>query len=291
MKNLFTFLIIIAFVGIIKTNAQTQMPNAGFESWSTLLPNYRPANYYTIDTMGMHSCYKTTDKHGGTYAAMLRSLDTTIIFFPIKLPGLATLGRINVSTQAIYGGIPFTDKPDNFRCYYKYLPTNIDTMMVAVYFWKYDNVLHKKDTLGGFVFDTSATISSYTYLDIPIPWDSNFTIAPDSMNIILFSSLTVQNHSSAFFDDFSFYYVSVGLETKLDNILNEVYPNPTNGIININNDKATEVNIFNITGGLVLNQKFSENYAQIDLSDFPKGMYFIQQISEKGVITKRIIFE
>jgi hypothetical protein len=291
MKKIFTFLAISFFFGLGNVFSQAQMPNGDFESWSTTYPNNRPTGYYTIDTMGIHSCYKTTDMNGGTYAAMLRSLDTTIIVFNVQVPGMATLGRVNVSSYQIYGGIPFTNKPDNFRCYYKYLPNGIDTMMIAVYFWHYDNVLHQKDTLGGFVFDTSATINSYTYLDIPIPWDTNYTFTPDSMNIILLASYTVQNHSAAFFDDFSFYYLPVGLETPLDNILEGLFPNPAAGMITLKNVEKSQINIYNLTGEIVLST-YSENPdLQIDLSALPRGVYIVRSINEKITTSTKLVLQ
>jgi len=273
----------------LNLNAQTQMPNAGFELWSATLPNNRPTNYYTVDTMGMHSCYKTTDKYSGTYAMKLRSLDTTIIFYNVKLPGLATLGKLNINTTTFYGGIPFTDMPTNFRCYFKYLPNGIDTMMMAVYFWHYDDVLHKKDTLGGFVLDTSATISTYTYLDIPIEWNSNYTETPDSMNIILLASYTVKNHTYAYFDEFSFYYNTTGMVQSLDDVLSEVYPNPAQGTINVGNSEATELYLYSSAGKLICKQFAADRDHQLDVSGLPRGVYILKTWNEREVRTSKIV--
>jgi hypothetical protein len=291
MKKIFTLFAIPFIFGLGNVFSQAQMPNGDFESWSTLYPNNRPANYFTIDTMGIHSCYKTTDYNGGTYAAMLRSLDTTIIVFNVQVPGMATLGRVNVSSYQIYGGIPFTDKPDNFHCFYKYLPNGIDTMMIAVYFWHYDGILHQKDTLGGFVFDTSATINSYTYLDIPIPWDTNYTFTPDSMNIILLSSYTVKNHTYAFFDDFSFYYAPVGLSTSLEDILDGVYPNPANGMVTIQNVENSQVFIYNLTGSLVFSTYSENKDLQIDVSALPRGVYIVRSLNEKNINSTKLVLQ
>jgi len=288
----FTILFILLFLtGSISLKSQTQMPNADFEGWTSTYPDNRPLNYSTIDTIGLHSCYKTTDKHGGTYAARLRSLDTTIIIYNVKVPGVATLGKINVSSMTITKGIPFGDKPDNFRGYYKYLPVNIDTMSVYLYFWRYNSVLHKQDTMGGVAFDTSATINTYTLFDLPIQWDTNYTGAPDSMNIILLSSNTVQNHTSAFFDDFSFYYLATGIEQRLDDVLAEVYPNPAKDLLNINNDISTEISLYAITGALIMRQDAAEKNYQMDVSSLPRGIYVLRLKNDSGVKTSRIILD
>jgi len=291
MKKI-TIIFILLFLSVsLNLKSQTQMPNADFEGWSAAFPDNRPLNYSTVDTIGLHSCYKTTDKHGGTYAAKLRSLDTTIIIYIVKVPGVATLGRINLSSMTITKGIPFTGKPDNFRGYYKYLPVNVDTMSVYLYFWRYNSVLQKQDTMGGVVFDTSATIGSYTLFDLPIQWDTNYSGSPDSMNIILLASNTVQNHTSAFFDDFSFYYLATGFEQRLDDVLAEVYPNPAKDLLTINNEISTEISLYTITGALVRERKAAEKNYQLDVSDLPRGVYILKLQNDSGMRISKIILD
>jgi hypothetical protein len=284
---LFAAMMIIHF-GVI---AQTQMPNGDFESWSTLYPNNRPLNYFTIDSMGLHSCFKTPDKNGGTYATRLMSLDTTLFgFYNVKIPGMATLGKVNFNTYIFYGGIPFTDKPSNFRFYYKYLPNGTDTMMMAVYFWKYNSTLHKKDTLGGFIYYNSATISTYTYQDILIPWYPVPDV-PDSMNIILLASQTVKNHTNAFFDDFSFYYEPVGIQQNLSDVLSEVYPNPAREMLNLSNEENSELSLYSVTGNLVWHSFSAQKNIKLDVSSFARGIYVLKQRNNKSVKTSKVILE
>jgi len=268
------------------------MPNPGFENWSATWPNNRPLNYNTIDTVGMHSAFKTTDKFSGNYALKVMSLDTMLFgIYNVKFPGVATFGRIHLD-GTVDKGIPFTEKPDNLRGYYKYLPTNTDTMNVIVYFWKYNAVLQKKDTLGGAVLDTSATISTYTYFDLPIKWDSNSTETPDSMNIVLLSSTyVIQNHSSAFFDEFSFYYSPTGWAQPLDEILNDVYPNPVQDVLNLNNDTDSEVFIYSLTGKLIMNRKLAEPNYLLDVSLLPHGAYILKVQNAHKVRVSKIILE
>lgn len=285
------FFIVLFMAGSVMLKGQTQMPNADFEGWSAAFPDNRPLNYNTVDTIGLHSCFKTTDKHGGTYAAKLRSLDTTIIIYNVKVPGVATLGRINLSSMTITKGIPFPNKPDNFRGYYKYLPVNVDTMSIYLYFWRYNAALQKQDTMGGVVFDTSATISSYTLFDLPIQWDTNYTGLPDSMNIILLASNTVQNHTSAFFDDFSFYYLATGFEQRLDDVLTEVYPNPAKDLITINNEIATEISLYTISGALILKREAAEKNYQLDVSGLPRGIYILKLQNDSRMRISKIILE
>lgn len=71
-----------------------------------------------------------------------------------------------------------------------------------------------------------------------------------------------------------------------------VYPNPSNGIININLNGAvnqTQIAIYNSVGAAVYQVNPSSELVQIDLSAFSSGMYFVEVRSDKGVDTQRLL--
>lgn len=72
-----------------------------------------------------------------------------------------------------------------------------------------------------------------------------------------------------------------------------IYPNPSRGLVNIDfNDRASGmINIHDINGKLVLNRTFSNNQNQIDLSEQPKGVYFISIENEGQVTTRKLILK
>ena len=66
-----------------------------------------------------------------------------------------------------------------------------------------------------------------------------------------------------------------------------IYPNPTNGLININtNENINSISIYNIIGKQVLNTIDKET---INISSLEDGIYFIDITTEKGIYTQRII--
>ena len=69
-----------------------------------------------------------------------------------------------------------------------------------------------------------------------------------------------------------------------EDIIASIYPNPTNGIIHIDNE-ISYVEIYNIVGQLVTESK--ENV--IDLSAQEAGTYILKVITPSGVVTKQII--
>lgn len=67
-----------------------------------------------------------------------------------------------------------------------------------------------------------------------------------------------------------------------------IYPNPTNGVINIINKDFNSISIYNISGKKL--KEFPKTN-KIDLSDVSKGIYFIKLISDNEIIINKFILE
>lgn len=64
---------------------------------------------------------------------------------------------------------------------------------------------------------------------------------------------------------------------------NNIYPNPSNGVFYYNADKDSDATIYNATGQSVKSLKIKKGNNKIDISNYPKGVYFINN--------KKIILE
>lgn len=67
-----------------------------------------------------------------------------------------------------------------------------------------------------------------------------------------------------------------------------IYPNPSNGVINIETKNFNKILIYDITGKKIRELPAS---SQIDLSDISKGLYLIKLISDDGVLIGKILME
>jgi hypothetical protein len=69
-----------------------------------------------------------------------------------------------------------------------------------------------------------------------------------------------------------------------------IYPNPTNGVVNIESETSiNKITVFNIQGNELLVEHSKNN---LDLSNFLTGIYFIKIEDNKGeIIVKRLIKE
>ena len=89
--------------------------------------------------------------------------------------------------------------------------------------------------------------------------------------------------------------ITVGIEDHDFAASMTVYPNPTNGIVNVqftdNNSPITQIHVLDIYGkllGVVETQNFASlQTAQIDLSRYANGVYFIKAVMDGKTIAVR----
>ena len=76
---------------------------------------------------------------------------------------------------------------------------------------------------------------------------------------------------------------TVGVDEVIENSTNVVFPNPSNGIININYVEASNIKIENILGAVVYEENVSKSGSKtIDLSKHSNGTYFVAIKSAKS---------
>lgn len=281
MKRLSTlillFLVLICFT---ESKAQNPVPNPGFETW--INDSSATSWLSEVDTVILtipfkfKGAVKTTDKHSGSYATKLFPYHLVIPTFVLDtvIPGFSTIGSINfnVLTQSIefIKGVPYAVRPTNVTGWYKYLPAPGDTCNVLVYLRRHGNVI------GHGRFQHKDTVSTYTQFNIPITYDS--VGLPDTLDVVLLSSGSNAQMGTQFFVDDIEVVGGLGV-TPINALLPvNIYPNPTNGNINIELPYSSDVKIriFNILGKEVYSNISNLNLVSIDLSDNPRGLYFVE---------------
>jgi hypothetical protein len=73
-----------------------------------------------------------------------------------------------------------------------------------------------------------------------------------------------------------------------------IYPNPSNGKVNINNpsQKTLKVEVLNLLGDVVSTTDFTGQQTSLDLSNENKGIYFVRITNESGSrLTKKLILK
>lgn len=69
----------------------------------------------------------------------------------------------------------------------------------------------------------------------------------------------------------------------------DVYPNPSTGIIIIeNNSKINNISVYNNLGQIVYNHDFNDEFISLDLKEYPNGIYFVKISDNQNVVTKKV---
>lgn len=89
---------------------------------------------------------------------------------------------------------------------------------------------------------------------------------------------------------------TTGINTPTATEAISVYPNPSNGIVTIQNisanaNEAVTLNVFNAIGQKVHSMGVKTTAVQLDLSTFEKGVYVIQVQSDKAIHNQKVILE
>ncbi|MGI8892881.1 MAG: T9SS type A sorting domain-containing protein [Bacteroidia bacterium] len=86
--------------------------------------------------------------------------------------------------------------------------------------------------------------------------------------------------------------INTGINNLNDSGMIRIYPNPTNGKINIHSEKLiNKISVSNIMGSSVYDNTFSTAINSIDISHLNQGVYFIKLEGTDFITTQKIIVE
>jgi len=212
MENIYKSKFIAALFLLITTTAFAQIPNPGFETWTSGscdlgINSYNdPTGWGSINVLTCPGGGFTCDEvntgahvHSGSHALEL----ATISIFGQLAPGIIATGVINQTTQNVDGGFALNTRPDKLIGWYQYLPANPDTFSVQIDIY---SGLTTGTVIGTGTISGDTTVSAYTKFIVDIPYTSAAT--PDSAKITILSS-PGQNGTAGtklYIDDLSFVY-------------------------------------------------------------------------------------
>ena len=81
--------------------------------------------------------------------------------------------------------------------------------------------------------------------------------------------------------------VTVGIDENISTEIT-IYPNPTNGNLNINAAAMKQISITNTIGQTIYSQDVASDNVIIDMAQFHAGIYMIRIATENGTTVKRV---
>jgi hypothetical protein len=315
MKFLYRMLLLTGWLagqGFVAT-AQN-VPNNGFETWASPTTVEQPANWRTTDDIiayfnggnasnyNIGSVTKSTDVHGGSFAAKLTTVSVPANNGNVTLPGILIAGTkfggpYNLDGYPL-GGVPYTSRPTQFQFYYKLTGPAADSA-VAVALFTSTSSIGKVTAIGSAVQVLAPTTGGYAALTLPIQYASS--AMPDSVRILFASGdankITVG--TTLLIDDITFSGAPLAVRANAD--VQEqltVSPNPSlNGRFQLSAPTqpmlaAAPYTVVDMLGRVVAKQPalaVPSPTRDVDLSGLMAGIYLLRVDSKQGILVRQLI--
>lgn len=285
MKQFFTLVLVIACVSSF---AQTTIPNAGFETWTSQGSYENPDPWDSPNDVSSSLGIEVVEAESsivyeGSYSAKI-SVKSSIAG---ALPGVLTLGDFSFSlltmSATIDGGTPFTGRPERFSGWFQYEPQNNDECFFGAILLKENG--SNFDTVGSAGFFSSQTLLNWTKFDTTFEYFS--TDIPTHLNIILLPTDqdNPQVNSVVYVDDLQLSYASDinDYEVSNINIINdgsEIHFPSMQGLLN-------QIEIYTLDGRLV--KQSYESETSVSIVDLNTGLYILRIQNDKGIFSAKFI--
>ena len=257
----------ISVLCIISMATIAQIPNSGFENWTSGDPDdWATSNAFPA---GLVNILQTSDNHSGSFAVRGNVID--FLGTPI--------GPV-IQSGPDATGFAISEQYHSLELYYKFTSIGGDKFSVNVALEKAGNPIAQ----GAVALPT--TVNTYTHLTLPLTYTTSEVPDLAIIQISITGPVTgtdVHVGSVMFVDDLEF-SLSTGFEnTSVSYVLTKCFPNPSSNIVNIPLPEPVSgdvvVRVMDSYGKEVCNNtchagQYGKNVFQISVEDLPSGLYF-----------------
>ncbi len=289
----------IAAVAFTSASLFAQIPNNGFENWTSMGSYSNPDGWDQLNNLtasaSIYTCTKGTPGFVGTgYLKLVsKTVGTNVA------PGIAVSGLINISAMKPKSGFPYTGQPQKLTGSWQYMASGADAGFISIILTKWNSTSMKRDTIAKANQVLSGMAMSWATFNINLTYKSS--ALPDSAIIVLSASgATPVANSYLYVDNLSFAGSVAGIN-NIDNYVSNIntYPNPTSDNINVElyaqKVSIIKLQLVDITGKLIKEINVGEvqgNYKHtISTTGISKGVYFLKVTANDAVETKKIIIQ
>ena len=293
--NLFMKRIILSILtgAFISVTAFAQIPNPGFENWSTVNTYQNPDNWDNLNSMtspmNTYTCLKGTPGNPGS--SYLKLVSKSVSMMGV-MPGVAVSGIISMATYQPSSGFACTQRPQSLTGNWQYMASGSDAGYVAAYLTKWNSAMNMRDTIAMINESLVGMQMSWTTFSIDFMYMSDAT--PDSAAITLSSSGPIPVAGSYLYvDNLAFAGSVAGIKsnTTIDNTV-AIYPNPTNDYLIITSKlkDIQTIKVYNSLGEPVyVGNKTAAQVVQVNTNTWAKGLYNIIIESADKIEIKKLI--
>lgn len=294
MKKIYSFLIFASFLPFI---VQSQIPNNGFENWTSMGNYNNPNEWSTLNdlTAPANAFTCTKGSPGNPGASYLKLTSKSVSSMGIK-PGLAVSGALNTETMGVSGGFPFEGRPEALAGKWQYMAFGSDQGYISIFLTLWNETSHSRDTISYTYHPLFDMVMSWGNFSIPLSYQS--TSFPDSAIIVLSASnangATISTNSYLYIDNLSFLNTIYLATADISKPTLRIFPNPVTSQINIENpavNKACLIEVFDMNGKLMIQRNVPASFGTItvDVSNLTSGSYLLKMKSGNEVFVSNFI--
>jgi hypothetical protein len=296
MKKLFFSIICCA---LYSGAVMAQIPNPGFENWTTVGSYVNPDGWGTMNnTTAVASVYTATKGTPGSPGTAYLKLTSKTVSTTV-VNGIAVSGVLDSITMMPKSGFAFNTRPANFTGKWQHMIYGSSQGSIQVTLTRWDTGLNQRVTVATANQTLSGMAMSWANFTIPFTYtDGN---NPDTCIIVLKASGSAPtNNDYLWVDNLAFSGTVTGIE-KYDSFLSNmiIYPNPSTESVTLNlNLKSPQqitIEITDLTGKLIRSRNVGtlqgETIQTINVSGIAKGTYTMRVVGEQGIEVRKIILE
>ncbi len=247
------------------------IPNGGFENWSTTGNYANPDGWFTFNAtfsaINVFTVEKGTPGASGNGYAKITSKNIGDNLFP----GALLMGSL-VNNEVI-PGMAINTKPAFLLGKYQSKIGKDDTALVIVQFTKWNNLTNTRELQGIGILDF-IDLNSDTWTEFIVSMDYIGNLTPDSCSITITLGNVPPASDNFFAVDDLIFSNTLNLTNETNKPIAQVYPNPNNGKFTINSTaNMSYIQITNILGEVVFLQNINGNSVPIILNNLAAGFY------------------
>ena len=292
------------FLVLNNSSLLAQIPNAGFENWSTVGSYMNPDNWSTMNnttaTYSLFTATKATPGNPGT--AYLKLTSKTINGSVVN--GIAVSGKLDTINLKPISGFPYTQRSSTFAGKWQHMIYGASQGNVSVLLSRWNTTTGHRDTVASAAVTLAGMAMSWSNFGMSLNYVDSLHY-PDSCLIVLQASGTAPTNNDYLWVDALALTGTVALAPPAPPanlvglsalILNtapiSIYPNPAQNTIHLStyDVKVYDIDVYSSTGEkLVAKKVLIENELDIDISNLPKGIYLLYATNANGIQKDRFI--
>lgn len=285
-------LVLIAFISWNVT-AMAQIPNGGFETWTTVGSYMEPEGFVTPNSQTAGPGYpvtRSTDHFPASVGSYSMRIESNTSLLPVGGYGAVLQNTSENVNDGPGPGFPVTGHPTSLKGYYKFDSQNGDTMSIGIQLYLAGNTVSYGE------FTSTVSQSEWTTFDIPL----STYLAADSAGMIIATYYAAgpppeympHGNSVVYVDNLNFDNL---ITASVDELMQEeltVQPNPANTELLVSFPESmgvSEIKLLDILNREIVSRLvFGATPVSMDVSHYPNGTYFIRAVSAQQTYERKI---